>query len=162
MVLSSTINSTALDHSTANVCWLTFGTSLISVAGYFEISQSQSPLMNVKDAYIFPEISKDVSRNQRLLLGTKVLQDEELWDVVTKSWSEMPLSTVARVYAGHHQIELTNLEHKGANQFISDSKGLHCGSRQCFQKNEGGDGVFLVPEHMEEVGTMQHQVLSQQ
>jgi hypothetical protein len=93
-----------------------------------------------------------------------VISGEELWDVVTKSGSEMPLSTVAHAHAhsGHHQVILTILEHKGSNEFLSDSKGLHCGARQRSRSSEGGDGVFLVPEPMEEVDTMQHHILSEQ
>jgi hypothetical protein len=37
-----------------------------------------------------------------------------------KTWSEMPLSTVARAYAGHHQIAITILEHNEGNEFLSD------------------------------------------
>ena len=114
---------------------------------------SQSPLTNIKDACIFPAMSKEVTAEQGLSHGSHVLETEQLWKVVTKCWEEFPAETIARAYAGHHQIVNAIAKCEGGDQFAREHQGLHCGIRKhCFPfYNEGSDtpsGVEMI-ESME-------------
>lgn len=42
-----------------------------------------------------------------------------------KSWNAMPLSTIARAYAGHHQIVNAIIQNKGGYEFLHTKGGLH-------------------------------------
>ena len=110
----------------------------------FEFQPSQSPITNVKDACIFPTLSKDVSQQQAIAYGSHVLQDEELWRAAESSWANMPLSTIARAYAGHHQIVTAILEHAGSNEFLRQRGGMHYGIRKRYAATEEGVDVVFV------------------
>jgi hypothetical protein len=53
-----------------------------------------SPLTNIKDACIFPALSKHVSRLQGLACS-QLFQGKELWDAVGKAYNAFPLDTIA-------------------------------------------------------------------
>jgi hypothetical protein len=84
----------------------------------FMCQPSQSPLTNVKDACIFPALSKKVSEEQQgLSHGSLLLEGEKLWDVCRKVWDEFPEETIARAYAGHHQIFNAIYVEEGGDKF---------------------------------------------
>ena len=49
---------------------------------------AQSPITNIHDIFIFPMLSKAVSRDQALIFGSTLLKDEELNATVLKVWNE--------------------------------------------------------------------------
>lgn len=115
---------------------------------------SQSPLTNIKDACIFPAMSKEVTAEQGLSHGSHVLETEQLWTLVKKCWEDFPLDTIARAYSGHHQIVNAIAKCEGGDEFAREHQGLHCGIRKhCipFYENEGSTqptGVEMI-ESME-------------
>jgi hypothetical protein len=78
---------------------------------------ANSPLTNTKDAALFPSLSKSVTAEQGLMHGSYVLQGEQVWDIVKLAWERMGLDTIARAYAGHHQIVNAIFKCKGGNDF---------------------------------------------
>jgi hypothetical protein len=93
---------------------------------------ANSPLTNTKDAALFPSLSKSVTTEQGLMHGSYVLQGEQLWDIVKLAWERMGLDTIARAYAGHHQIVNAIFKCKGGDDFTRQHKGLHCGIQKMF------------------------------
>ena len=57
---------------------------------------------------------------------------EELWEMVKRVWERMSLSTIARAYAGHHQITNAIFKCDGGDDFAREQKGLHCGIRKMY------------------------------
>ena len=112
---------------------------------------SQSPTFNVHDMCIFPMLSKAVSREQALTFGSTLLKGEQLNQTVMKVWSdESNLTAIARSFAGHWQIVLAAMHHKGDNIYLKEKGGLSFGIRRTFIRNEKGDGIIpvtLAPEH---------------
>ena len=68
-----------------------------------------------------------------------------MWDTVKKSWNNMPLSTIARAYAGHHQVVNAIIHNNGGNEFLHTKGGLHFGVRKYFLPCEDGSGVQCIP-----------------
>jgi hypothetical protein len=94
---------------------------------------SQSPLTNIKDACIFPAMSKFVTAEQQgIKNGSHYLEGEELWKLVTDCWQQFPEETIARAFAGHHQIVNAMASCDGGDEFTKESGngGLHCGIRR--------------------------------
>ena len=77
-------------------------------------------------------MSKDVTAEQGLMNGSYVLEGEQLWQYIKRVWERMKLSTIARTYAGHHQIVNAIVKCKGKDDFVKDHKGLHCGIRKIY------------------------------
>jgi len=77
-------------------------------------------------------MSKDVTAEQGLMNGSYVLEGEQLWQYIKRVWETMKLTTIARTYAGHHQIVNAIVKCKGKDDFAKDHKGLHCGSRKMY------------------------------
>jgi len=101
--------------------------------GWILIPQpANSPLTNAKDAALFPAMSKDVTAEQGLMNGSYVLEGEQLWQYIKRVWETMKLTTIARTYAGHHQIVNAIVKCKGKDDFAKDHKGLHCGIRKMY------------------------------
>lgn len=93
---------------------------------------SNSPHTNVKDMCVFPTLSKQVTALQGLSKKSLVLEGEELFRLAKQAWDELELSTIARSYAGHHQIVNAIAQSKGGDDFLREKGGLHCGIRQAF------------------------------
>ena len=99
---------------------------------------ANSPLTNVKDACIFPAMSKRVSQEQSMLFGGRAMQQEEIWKTVVDTWETMPLETIARSYTAHHQVVNAIANCKGGDEFTKEHKALHFGIRQhCTPYYEG-------------------------
>jgi hypothetical protein len=93
---------------------------------------SNSPHTNVKDMCVFPTLSKQVTALQGLSKRSLALEGEELFRLAKQAWDELPESTIARSYAGHHQIVNAIAQSKGGDDFLREKGGLHCGIRQAF------------------------------
>jgi hypothetical protein len=93
---------------------------------------SNSPLTNVKDASLFPALSKRVTALQGLSKGSLALEGEELFKLASEAWDKLPCSTIARAYASLHQIVNAINECKGGDDFVRTPGGIHCGVRQAF------------------------------
>lgn len=92
---------------------------------------ANSLLTNVKDAYIFPAMSKHVTAEQGISNGSKVLKEEELWLTIKLAWNnKLPEETIARSYAGHHQIVNAIVERNGGDHFVRGKNGLTFGIRK--------------------------------
>jgi len=92
---------------------------------------ANSPITNVKDACIFPAMSKRVTEAQGLSKGSHVLEGEELWSLVTDCYHNLPPETIARAYVGHHQMVNAIAQAQGRDDFARKLGGLHCGIRNC-------------------------------
>jgi hypothetical protein len=92
---------------------------------------ANSPITNVKDACIFPAMSKRVTEAQGLTKGSHVLEGEELWSLVTDCYHNLPHETIARAYLGHHQMVNAIARDLGKDDFARERGGLHCGIRNC-------------------------------
>jgi hypothetical protein len=91
---------------------------------------SNSPLTNIKDSCIFPAMSKAVTAKQGLINGSLLIDNEELWSYVEQVWEEFPLETIARAYAGHHQVVNAIAHDEGGDDFVRVKKALHFGIRK--------------------------------
>jgi len=90
---------------------------------------ANSPLTNVNDACVFPCMSKAVPAEQGLSNGSIVLQAEELW-LTVQVWDDLPLDTIARSFAGNHQIASAIAQCEGGDEFAKQRGGLHFGIRK--------------------------------
>ena len=111
---------------------------------------SQSPLTNTKDPCIFPSLSKKVTEAQGLQKGSIALEGDEIWKYAKQAFDNLPLETIARSYAAHHQIVNAIYKDKGGDDFTRAKKALHVGSRLHFLPYHGREdstaatGVFSI------------------
>ena len=110
---------------------------------------SQSPLTNTKDACIFPALSRRVTAAQGLSKGSLALASDEIWKYASDAFHHLPLETIARAYATHHQIVNAIYQDCGRDDFTRDKKALHVGSRLHFLPHHEGqssvpNGVFSI------------------
>jgi hypothetical protein len=114
---------------------------------------SNSPHTNIKDMCVFPTLSKQVTALQGLSKKSLVLEGKELFRLAKQAWDELPLLTIARSYAGHHQIVNAIAQSKGGDDFLREKGGLHCGIRQafvaCYKSETSSEqcGVRLVDDY---------------
>ncbi len=107
---------------------------------------SQSPITNVHDACIFPMMSKMVSKEQALLFGSKMMHGEQLHQTVMSVWEDDNHKVaMSRAFAGHTQIVISILVHKGDNKYLTEKGGLSFGIRRTFVKDSEGEGVVVIP-----------------
>lgn len=89
-----------------------------------------SPLTNVMDACIFPSLLKHVTADQEFRKGSFTLEGEELWATVMSAYEKLPLDTIARSFAAHHQIVNAIAEYGGGNGFVREQNSLSIGARK--------------------------------
>ena len=107
---------------------------------------SQSPVTNVHDACVFPMMSKKVSAVQAIMFGSILLKGEQLYETVKGVWEdESNHVAMSRAFAGHHQIVLSIIHHKGDNQYLVEKGGLSFGIRTSYVPDHEGKGVIPVP-----------------
>jgi len=90
---------------------------------------SNSRLTNIQDTGFFPAMTKLVTEHQGLFNGSHYLQGEALWDAVMCVYEEYSLETLAKLYVHHGQIVNAIIQCKGGDEFVIESKYLHCGVR---------------------------------
>ena len=122
-----------------------------SIRGWLLVPQPpNSPLTNTQDAYLFPALAKRVTGEQGLENGGRYLQGEKLWETVNNCFQTYPEETIARSFMHHQQIVSAILACDGGDDFMKESRFLHCGIRkvvQPFYENEGDEnpsGVQLI------------------
>ena len=84
------------------------------------------------------------------------MKDEAVWDAALDAWNEMPLSTIARAYAGHVQIVTAVLEFEGdIPAFTRGAGSLHNGVRKTYVSTHEGVVILeaaipteLDPKHL--------------
>ena len=111
----------------------------------------QSPLTNVKDTCLFPSLSKTVSWNQSNLYNSKVLDGEELNNCVQLAYENLPVTTIARAYLGHHQMVCAIANDQGGDQHVKEKDGLHCNVRRKSvvtydDNNSTPTGIFVAEQ----------------
>ena len=101
----------------------------------FKLQPSQSPILNIMDACVFPSLSKKVSTNQALSFEgiRRVLKGDEIFEAAARAWREMPLNTIGAAFAGHAQIAAAVYEAGGdCKQFMRGSNNTHFGIRKTY------------------------------
>ena len=88
-----------------------------------------SPICNVKNACIFPALSKAVSSIQATIYNNKMLEGDEINTCVQQAWTQLPKTTISRTYLHHHQIVAAIVRDNGGDDFMTEPGGLHCGVR---------------------------------
>ena len=58
----------------------------------------QMPHINVLDLAVFPSMSKRHSHLARSLHGTRVLKEDEIWDVAQEVWENLPSCKIANAF----------------------------------------------------------------
>ena len=90
-------------------------------------------------------MSKEVSKEQAITFGSKMLRQNQLHDTVMKVWqNDNHKTAMARAFAAHPQIVSAIIEHQGDNKYLSERGGLSFGIRTTYRCNEEGDGVELI------------------
>ena len=115
-----------------------------------------SPLTNVKDACIFPALSKHVTQHQGLKNGSLVYTPDELWEAVMDCVDDFSSATIARAYVGHHQMVNAIAHCRGGDDFVKARGGLSVGVRKHCAPICTEDGIPLgvkIVEELDEVDT---------
>ena len=111
--------------------------------GWMLVAQPpNSPICNVKDALLFPSLSKAVSSIQSTIYNNKILEGDEINACVQQAWQQMPKTTISRAYLHHHQT---------VSAIVPG--GLHCGVR-CHslplfdEEGTSAIGIYVAEEPM--------------
>ena len=91
----------------------------------FVLQPPQSPITNIKDACIFPALSKQVTAAQGILKGSLSLDADEIWKYAHTAFNNFPLDVIARSYANHHQIVNAIFHDEGRDDFTRAKNALH-------------------------------------
>lgn len=111
---------------------------------------ANSPLTNVKDACLFPALSKNrVSRARNharrdTLSGRRAVERGRQSLVIT--WEQFPLDTIARSYVGHHRVANAIAHCKGDDGFTREHNRFHCNVRKCCILMYGENGTLIGVE----------------
>ena len=100
---------------------------------------SNFPLLNIKDAAIFPALAKDVSRIGGLMHGGQYLESDKLWAVLQKAWDNYPEEKIARAYVHHSQVAAAVHDCNGGDDFVKEHKGLSFNVRRVCRPCYGDD-----------------------
>ena len=107
----------------------------------------QSPLFNVNDLFYFRKLSKEISAEQSMCFGTKVMKCKEILKVVDKVWkSDEDAVALSRGWMSNYQVIAAALEIKGDNEYLTQKDGLDFGIRMNFYANEDRTGVIRITE----------------
>ena len=79
-----------------------------------------SPICNVKNACIFPALSKAVSSIQATIYNNKMLEGDEINTCVQQAWTQLPKTTISRTYLHHHQIVAAIVRDNGGEDFMTE------------------------------------------
>jgi hypothetical protein len=98
---------------------------------HLKFQPPNSPITNVKDACIFPSLSKRISAEQGLSNGGRVFSQDQLWEAIQSCWRDFPLDVIARSYVMHHQVVNAIASCAGGDQFLRDKSYFHANVRKC-------------------------------
>ena len=109
---------------------------------------NQPPLslaLNIHDACVFLMMAKQVSAEQTVLFGSRVLQGKELHKTIMKVWNnEDNICAMSLAFIHHTQVVNSILHYDGGNDCMYKKKGLHFGIRKIFINDEDGQGVLMI------------------
>ena len=121
----------------------------------------QSPLFNVNDLFYFRKLSKEISAEQSMCFGTRVMKCEEILKVVDKIWNSTDDAvTISRGWMSHYQVIAAAYELKGDNAYLTKKNGLDFGIRVNFYPNQDNTGVVRVLE-LEDDTIPAHQIANE-
>ena len=83
----------------------------------WEPQSPQIPYMNILDLAVFPCMSKRYSHLNRLLHGTRVLKEQEIWSTALQVWKKSPSCKIANVFIQAKRIRERIIECNGENDF---------------------------------------------
>ena len=107
----------------------------------------QSPLFNVNDLFYFRKLSKEISAEQSMCFGTRLMKCDEILKVVEKVWkSTDDAVAISRGWMSHYQVIAAAYEMKGDNAYLTQKNGLDFGVRYNFYPNTEKTGVVRVVE----------------
>lgn len=114
-----------------------------------------SPICNVKDACVFPLLSKAVSALQATVYNNKLLEGDEINNCVQRAWNELQNTTLCRTYLHHHQIAAAIVRDNGGDDFMQEGGGLHCGVRRHStplydEEGKKAIGIYVMEEDIDE------------
>jgi hypothetical protein len=98
---------------------------------HLKFQPPNSPITNVKDACIFPSLSKRISAEQGLSNGGRLYSKDQLWEAIKVAWSSFPLDTIGRSYIMHHQVVNAIASCKGSDDFLREKSYFHANVRKC-------------------------------
>jgi hypothetical protein len=98
---------------------------------HLKFQPPNSPITNVKDACIFPSLSKRITAEQGLSNRSHLFSQDQLWDAIQSCWKQFPLDTIARSYIMHHQVVNAIAACQGGDQFLRDKSYFHANVRKC-------------------------------
>jgi hypothetical protein len=98
---------------------------------HLKFQPPNSPITNVKDACIFPSLSKRISAEQGLSNGGRLFSPDQLWEAIQVCWKAFPLDVIARSYIMHHQVVNAIASCEGSDQFLRDKSYFHANVRKC-------------------------------
>ena len=107
---------------------------------------SQTPPVNIQDACVFPSLSKSQSKAQAMASGKRCLREEEIWEASKAAFDRMPLSTIARSYAGHMQVVAAMIACDGSNDFMNEKGHGHYNIRKAYVETDDGEGVCVLTD----------------
>ena len=111
------------------------------------MQSAQSPLFNVNDLFYFRKLSKEISAEQSMRFGTKVMKCDEILKVVEKVWkANDDAVTISRGWMSLHQVIAAAYYANGDNAYLTHNDGLDFGIRLNFCPNEEKTGVVRAVE----------------
>ena len=95
----------------------------------------------------FRKLSKEISAEQSMSFGTRVMKCDEILKVVDKVWkSTEDIVAISRGWMSHYQVIAATYEMKGDNAYLTQNNGLDFGIRYNFYPNREKTGVIRVVE----------------
>jgi hypothetical protein len=98
---------------------------------HLKFQPPNSPITNVKDACIFPSLSKRISAEQGLSNGGRLYSQDQLWGAIQDCWNSFPLDVISRSYVMHHQVVNAIASCEGGDDFLRAKSYFHANVRQC-------------------------------
>jgi hypothetical protein len=98
---------------------------------HLKFQPPNSPITNVKDACIFPSLSKRISAEQGLSNGGNLFSQDQLWQAIKLAWETFPLDVIARSYIMHHQVVNAIAACEGSDEFLREKSSFHANVRKC-------------------------------
>jgi hypothetical protein len=98
---------------------------------HLKFQPPNSPITNVKDACIFPSLSKRISAEQGLSNGGRLFSQDQLWAAIQLTWASFPLDVISRSYVMHHQVVNAIASCKGGDGFMREKNYFHANVRKC-------------------------------
>jgi hypothetical protein len=108
---------------------------------HLKFQPPNSPIPNVKDACIFPSLSKRISAEQGLSNGGCLYAQDQLWQAIKLAWEMFPLDTISRSYIMHHQVVNAIASCEGGDDFLRAKSYFHANVRQCCVSTVDDEGV---------------------